>query len=313
MTKPILIDCDPGQDDAVMLLMALAVPDRLDVKGIVTVAGNVDVRKTERNARIIRQIADRSDIPVFAGYDRPMVRELEVADHVHGLEGMDGIDIFEPTQPCETQHGVDFIIDTCRAAAPGELTLIPTGPLTNIAHAFQKAPEIPARLKEIVLMGGAYRMGGNVTPSAEYNIYADPHAADIVYQAGCPIVTIGLDVTHKLITTPELEDKLAALGTDQATAAVSILKNYAFFDKQKYGSTGAPLHDPATIAYVLAPELFETKHVNLRVEINSALTLGHTAVDFWNDTGLEPNTHWAHGVDTDAVFDLVVDVMGQYS
>ena len=313
MAKPILIDCDPGQDDAVMLLMALAVPDRLDVRGIVAVAGNVDVEKTQRNARIIRQIAGREDVPVYAGYDRPMVRELEVADHVHGVEGMDGIEIFEPTKPCDDQHGVDFIIEACRKAEVGELTLVPTGPLTNIAHAFQRAPDIVPRIKEIVLMGGAYFKGGNVTPSAEYNIYADPHAADIVYRSGCSIVSLGLDVTHQLITTPELEERLAALGTVQAVSAVNILKNYAFFDQQKYGSTGAPLHDPATIAYVLAPELFETKHVNLRVETLSPLTLGHTSVDFWTDTGLDPNTHWAHSVDTEAVFDLVVEVMGAYS
>lgn len=313
MAQQILIDCDPGQDDAVMLLMALAVPDRLDVVGITTVAGNVAVEKTERNARIIREIAGREDVPVFAGYDRPMVRPLELADHVHGEEGLQGIDVFDPKSPCENQHAVDFIIETCRSAEPRSLTLVPTGPLTNIAQAFLKAPDIAERFKSVVLMGGALRIGGNVTPSAEYNIYADPHAADVVYRSGADIVTIGLDVTHQLITTPELEDALAAMGTKPAEAACRILKNYAFFDKQKYGSTGAPLHDPATIAYVLAPHLFETKHCNLRVETNSELTLGHTSVDFWNDTPHPANTHWAHGVDAEGVFELVLEVMGHYA
>lgn len=312
MAQPILIDCDPGQDDAIMLLMALAVPEQLDVKGIVTVGGNVEVAKTERNARIIRQITGREDVPVCAGYDRPLVRELELADHVHGQEGMEGIEIFQPETPCDPRHGVDFIIETCRASDAGSLVLVPTGPLTNIAHAFLRAPDIRDHIKSIVLMGGARRIGGNVTPSAEYNIYVDPHAADIVYKSGCEIVTIGLDVTHQLITTEKLEDALAALGTEPALACHNILKNYAFFDREKYGTDGAPLHDPATIAYILAPHLFETKLCNLRVETQSELTCGHTSVDFWNDTDEPLNTHWAHGVDSHGVFDLLLDVMGRY-
>ena len=281
MARKIIIDCDPGQDDAVMLFLALSTPEALDVLGIVAVAGNVGLDKTQRNARIILDLAGRKDVPVFAGYDRPMLRQLEIADHVHGREGMNGVEIINPETPLQEKHGVDFIIEALLAADDGEITLVPTGPLTNIAQAILKAPAVLPKIKEIVLMGGAMREGGNITASAEYNIYVDPHAADIVFRCGRPIVAMGLDVTHQVITSPDVLQRLEALPSVAAKTTYSLLKNYEFFDAEKYGSGGAPLHDPCTIAYLLDPEIFKLKECNIEIETVSELTMGHTAVDFW--------------------------------
>lgn len=310
--KKIIIDCDPGQDDALMLFLAFAAPEQLDVLGVVAVAGNVSLEKTARNARIICEIAGRDDVPVFAGYDRPMVRPLEIADHVHGREGMNGVDVYEPAIKLQDQHGVDFMIETLRAAQDDEITLVPTGPLTNIAHMITRAPDVLPKIKEIVLMGGALREGGNVTPSAEYNIYVDPHAAHIVFECGRPIVAMGLDVTHQVISSPDVLEKMQALPSKAAIAAAALLQNYEFFDADKYGEKGAPVHDPCTVAYLLKPELFEVKACNVRIETQSKLTMGHTAVDFWDELKLPKNVRWAHKVDRDGFFDLMVEHLARY-
>jgi purine nucleosidase len=307
MSRPIILDCDPGQDDAVAILLALASTEELQVLGITTVAGNVPLEKTQRNARLMCDLARRKDVAVYAGCSRPILRPLYTAEYVHGREGIDGAEIREPETPLQSRHAVDFIVDTLSAAEEDAITLVPVGPLTNIATAIVKAPEILPKIREIVLMGGAMREGGNTTPSAEFNIYVDPHAARAVFECGRPLTVMGLDVTHQVLATPSRVSRIRALGTKAGAAVASMLQYFNRFDTEKYGSEGAPLHDPCTIAYLLKPELFRGKSVRIDVETGSELTMGATAVDFWAVTGKAPNAVWMHGVDADGFFDLLTE------
>jgi purine nucleosidase len=234
------------------------------------------------------------------------------AEEVHGKTGIDGIEITEPRLPLGARHAVDFIIKSLSDADDDSITLLPIGPLTNIATALTKAPGIAAKIKEIVLMGGAMREGGNITPSAEFNIYVDPHAADIVFRCGRPIVAMGLDVTHQVLTTQARLGRIRALGNPVAEAAHNMLAYFDRHDVHKYGSDGAPLHDPCTTAYLLKPELFKARRCNLQVETESELTMGHTAVDFWNVSGQPKNVDWAYDVDADGFFDLLTERLGRY-
>ncbi len=302
---PILIDCDPGQDDAVMLLLAFGARDALEIAGITTVAGNVPLPKTQRNARIICELGGVTDIPVFAGCDRPMMRGLVTAEHVHGREGIDGTEIYDPDLPLQSQHAVDFIIETLMQADDDGMTLVPTGPLTNIAMAMIREPRIAPKIKEIVLMGGALREGGNTTPSAEFNIYVDPHAADVVFRCGRPIVVIPLDVTHQVMTTAARTGAIGNLGNETGKAVQAMLEFYNRYDREKYGTDGGPLHDPCTIAYLLEPDLFAGKAINVTVETQSELTMGATVADIWNVTDRAANATWIHGVNADGFFDLL--------
>ncbi|PHR54653.1 MAG: nucleoside hydrolase [Robiginitomaculum sp.] len=313
---PIIIDCDPGQDDAIMLMMAFANRDTLNILGVVAVGGNVPLDKTARNARIICEITGQTDIPVYAGCARPLARDLHTAAEVHGNEGMNGVDVYEPEMPLQKKNGVNFIIDSLRAHNDGEVVLIITGPMTNIAAAFIQAPDIKTKVKEIVLMGGGMAICGNVTPSAEYNIYADPHAAEIIYKSGIKTVSMGLDVTHQVLASKARIAAMKAIGNKVADTAAAILGPYSFFDSEKYGTDGGPLHDPCTIAYVLDPSLFQTKLCNLEVETKSELTLGHTSVDFWHGMPEDErphNTYWAYGVDDEGVYDLLNKCLKSYS
>ena len=313
MTKrSIIIDCDPGQDDAIALLLAMSSPDELDVLGITAVAGNVPLELTERNARQIRDVGKRGDIPVFAGCSRPMQRDLVTAEYVHGVTGIDGMDIVEPELPVEDLHAVDFIIETLRAADDESVTLVPIGPLTNIGMAIQKDSAILTKVREIVIMGGAMREGGNRTPSAEFNILVDPHAADIVFRCGRPTTVMGLDVTHQVLASPQRIDRIRAVDNEAARATAGMLDFFNRHDSVKYGSLGAPLHDPCTIAYLLLPELFQGKQCNISIETQSELTMGHTAVDFWNVTDRPKNATWMHGVDADGFYDLLVERLGRF-
>lgn len=312
MPERIIIDCDPGQDDAINLLLALSSPDELDVLGITTVAGNVPLRLTERNARMMCDIAGRADVPVFAGCARPMQRELITAEEVHGTNGIDGIEIFEPLQRLGKGHAVDFIIDTLRANDDASIALVPTGPLTNIALAMQRDPSIVAKISRIVLMGGAMREGGNTTPSAEFNIVVDPHAADIVLNCGRPITVMGLDVTHQVLATRKRIDRIRAVGNRAALATAGMLEFFSRHDSAKYGADGAPLHDPCTIAFMLEPGLFEGKECNIEVETESPLTIGHTAVDFWQVSGRPKNANWIYHVDADGFYELLTKRLGRY-
>jgi purine nucleosidase len=311
MIRPIILDCDPGQDDAVAILLALASTEEIQVLGITTVAGNVPLVKTQRNARLMCDVAGRKDVPVFAGCPRPILRPLYTAEYVHGREGIDGAEIREPSTPLAKEHAVDFIVETLRRAEDDSVTLVPVGPLTNIASALGKAPDLASRIREIVLMGGAMREGGNTTPSAEFNIYVDPHAARVVFECGRPITVMGLDVTHQVLATPRRVDRIRALGTKTGETVASMLQYFNRFDTEKYGSEGAPLHDPCTIAYLLKPDLFRGKRVRIDIETGSELTMGATAVDFWGVTGKGPNAVWTHGVDADGFFDLLTERLGR--
>ena len=293
-----------------MLLMALASTDQLNILGISTVAGNVPLQLTARNARIICDLAGRPEMAIYAGCSKPMERELVTAEMVHGQTGIDGIEVIEPKTPLNTQHAVEFIIDTL-SKSDEQITLVPTGPLTNIASAICEAPKILPKIKEIILMGGAMREGGNTTPSAEFNIMVDPEAADIVFQCGRPITVFSLDVTHQVLATPTRLEKIDMLGSEVALATTSMLKFFNRFDTEKYGSEGAPLHDPCTIAYLLKPELFKTKLCNIEIETTSELTFGHTAVDFWHVTERTKNAKWAYEVDVDGFFELLVNCLSK--
>jgi len=301
-----IIDCDPGQDDAVMLLLALACPDEFDILGITTVAGNVPLNLTQRNARIMCELAGRTHVPVFAGCDKPMRLELITAENVHGKTGIDGVEIYEPSMPLQDQHAVDFIIDTLLQADDNSITLVPTGPLTNIGEAISRAPDILPRIREIVLMGGAMREAGNTTPSAEFNILEDPDAAHIVMQCGRPLTIVPLDVTHQVLVSKDRLEQLRELNTPIGSAVVGMMEFFNRFDSEKYGSDGAPLHDPCTIAYLLKPDLFEGKMCNVEIETGSPLTRGHTAVDFWGITDRTRNANWLHKVDADGFFELLI-------
>ncbi len=307
MTRKIIIDTDPGQDDAVAILLALGSPDELEVLGITAVAGNVPLALTEKNARIVCELAGRPDIPVFAGADRPLRRSLVTAEHVHGKTGLDGPVMADPTMALQPVHGADFIIDTLRDAPSGSVTLVPIGPLTNIAIAFERAPEIIGKVAEIVLMGGAYFEVGNITPAAEFNIFVDPEAADIVFRSGAPLVVMPLDVTHKALTSRTRVDAFAALGNEAGRMVAAWTDFFERFDKEKYGSEGAPLHDPCTIAYLLEPDLFTGRHVNVCVETGSELTRGMTVADWWRVTDRAANATFMGGVDDVGLFELLTE------
>ena len=309
--RKIIIDTDPGQDDAVAILLALASPDELDVLGITAVAGNVPLNLTQKNARIVCELAGRTDVPVFAGCDAPLSRKLVTAEHVHGKTGLDGPTLPDPVMPLAEGHAVDFIIDTLRTETAGTVTLCPLGPLTNIATALQKAPDIAERVQQIVLMGGAYFEVGNITPAAEFNIYVDPEAADIVFKSGIDIVVMPLDVTHKALVTPPRNDAFRALGTPVGVAVAEMTDFFERFDKDKYGSTGAPLHDPCVTAFLLRPDLFSGRQVNVEVETQSPLTLGMTVADWWQVTGRAHNAMFMGDLDADGFFALLTERLGR--
>ncbi|WBU62658.1 nucleoside hydrolase [Paracoccus aerodenitrificans] len=305
MPRKIIIDTDPGQDDAVAILLALASPE-IEVLGITAIAGNVPLTLTERNARQIVELSGR-DIPVYAGCDAPLMRKLVTAEHVHGKTGLDGIELPEPATALKGRDGVDFIIDTLRREPAGSVTLVPIGPLTNIAAAFARAPDIVGRVAQIVLMGGAYFEVGNVTPAAEFNIYVDPEAAAQVFSSGTDIVVMPLDVTHKALTSAEWIADLRKLGTRAGEAVASWTDFFERFDKEKYGSKGAPLHDPCTIAWLIRPEIFSGRRINVEIETEGKFTTGMTVADWWGVSGREKNALFIRDIDRDAFFDLLLE------
>jgi len=305
--RKIIIDTDPGQDDAVAILLALASPEEIEVLGITAVAGNVPLALTAKNARIVCELAGKPEVKVFAGCDRPLSRRLVTAEHVHGETGLNGPKLPDPEMPLQEGHAVDFIIDTLRAEAPGTVTLCPLGPLTNIAMALRLAPDIVERVQEIVLMGGAYFEVGNITPAAEFNIYVDPQAADIVFRAGVPLTVMPLDVTHKALVTKARNDAFRAIGNRVGIAVAEMTDFFERFDREKYGSEGAPLHDPCVTAYLIRPELFSGRHINVEIETVSDLTLGMTVADWWGVSGRAPNATFMGKVDADGFFALLTE------
>ncbi len=304
VARKIIIDTDPGQDDAVAILAALA-SSELDVMGITAVAGNVPLRLTEINARKICELAGRPDVKVFAGCDRPLRRPLTTAEEIHGKTGLDGPVLPEPKMPLQESHAVDFIVRSLRSCPEKTVTLCPLGPLTNIAAAMERDPEIVPKIQEIVLMGGANFARGNVTPAAEFNIFVDPHAADAVFKSGVPITVMPLDVTHKAIASPARVETFRSIGNRAGRAAAELMSFYERFDIRKYGKGGAPLHDPCVIAYLLKPDLFSGKNINVSIETRSELTMGMTVSDWWHITDRPVNAMFMNDIDADGYFRLL--------
>ena len=309
MARPIIIDTDPGQDDAVALLLALASPKELEVLGITTVAGNVPLDLTTRNALMMTELAGRPGVPVYAGCERPMARPLITAEYVHGKTGIDGAGTPDPVTGPADGHGVDVIIETARAT-PG-LTICALGPLTNLGTALDQAPDIASNLEQIVLMGGGFFEGGNTTPAAEFNIYVDPQAADIVFSAGIPLVMMPLDVTHRALTSDARVDAFKALGNASGAATAGMLEFFERYDMERYGTVGAPLHDPTVIAYLLEPGMFGGRNCAVAIETESELTMGMTVIDWWGLTDRDPNCLVIHEIDDERFFALLTERIGR--
>ena len=309
MPRRIIIDTDPGIDDVVAILLALAAPEELDVLSIIAVAGNLPLASTERNARRVCELAGRNDMPVYAGCAHPLLRPLATAEHIHGEA--DRLLLPEPTMPLQSKHGVDFLVETLGAAEAGAITLCALGPLTNIAMALVKAPEIATKIGELVIMGGACFELGNVTPAAEFNIHVDPHAAEICFKSGVPITLIPLDLTHQVQATPQRLDALRALGNRCGAAVAALLTIFEERRSERFGERGRALHDPCVIACLLQPGLFDGREVNVEIETASPLTLGMTVADWWGVTGRKPNARLMNTVDAAGFFDLLTERLGR--
>ncbi|MBT4777808.1 MAG: nucleoside hydrolase [Rhodobacteraceae bacterium] len=307
MPEQIIIDTDPGQDDAVAILLALASPDCINVLGITAVAGNVPLDLTVKNARIICELAKKTSMPIYSGCSKPLKRALVTAEHVHGKTGLDGITLPEPSMPIQELHAVDFIIDTIKNNPSDSITLCALGPLTNVAMALLKEPNIAKRVKQIILMGGAYFEVGNITPAAEFNIFVDPEAAKIVFNSGVKITVLPLDVTHKALISEERITAFKEINSPVGDAVAKWTNFFERFDKEKYGSKGAPLHDPCVIAYLIEPNIFDGRYVNVEIETGSELTRGMTVADWWKVTDRGPNAMFIGGLDADRFFNLLVE------
>ncbi|MEM7795527.1 MAG: nucleoside hydrolase [Cyanobacteria bacterium P01_C01_bin.118] len=303
MARPIIIDCDPGVDDAIALLLALAHPTELNILGITTVAGNVPLHYTSQNALKICALA-KADTPVYAGCPRPMLRSLATAADIHGATGLQGTELPEPSQSLMVQHAVAFLIETLQQASE-PITLATLGPLTNIAVALIQVPAIATKIDQIIAMGGAITHG-NMTPAAEFNIYVDPHAAKVVFESGIAIKLITLDTTHQVLTTDEHLNAFRQLNTSVGHAAADLLTHYGTPDKERYEMDGAPLHDPCVIAYLLKSELFSFRPTYTTIETNSPDTIGRTVIDWWGRTGKPPNVEVAASVNAAGLYDLLI-------
>jgi inosine-uridine nucleoside N-ribohydrolase len=301
VSTPILLDCDPGHDDAIALLLALASPE-VELLGVTTVHGNQTLEKTTANALRVLDLAGRSDVAVAAGAERPLVRELTVASHVHGDSGLDGPALPPASRAPLAEGAVDFM-QRAIAASPVPVTLVPTGPLTNVARLLERTGG--ANVARIVLMGGSIAEG-NMTPAAEFNIWADPEAAAIVFQAGIETTMIGLDVTHRAVTTPALQERLRATGATGAFVA-GLVDFFTVFHRETYGWEGAPIHDAVAVAHVIRPGLVTTIPCNVEIELESDLCRGRTVVDRWRRTDRPANAQVGIDLDGSAFFELLIE------
>ncbi|MFF7708238.1 nucleoside hydrolase [Pseudomonas sp. NPDC007930] len=301
----LIIDTDPGADDAVALLLAMASPEALRLHAITTVAGNVPVTTTSRNARLVRQWAGCEQIPVYAGAATPLRRAPVYATDVHGDQGMPGVAIEEPRAPLAGGDAVQYLVDTLLAAAPASITLALLGPQTNLALALARAPGIRRGIKQVVAMAGAHFNGGNITPVAEFNLFADPHAAEAVLASGVPLTYLPLDLTHTLLALPERLARLAALGNQAGARVEAIIRHYAQHDIARYGMAGGPVHDATVIAYLLAPELFSGRDLYLQVDAREGMGFGQSVADYHGVLGQPANVHWVERGDAEGFFELL--------
>lgn len=307
MTKKIILDCDPGHDDAIAMLLAYGNPD-IDLLAVTTVAGNQTLEKVTRNARAIAEMANIRGIPFAAGSARPLVREVEVAPDIHGDSGLDGPELPTPTLALDERHGVNLIIDTIMSHPPKTITLVPTGALTNIALAARLEPRIVERVKEVVLMGGGYHVG-NWSPVAEFNIKIDPEAAHIVFNEKWPLTMVGLDLTHQALATPDVVAKIAEIDTKCSKFVVELLDFFGKMYKQAQGFDAPPVHDPCAVAYVIDPSVMTTQKVPVDIELTGTLTLGMTVADFRHPAPADCHTQVAVKLDRDKFWQMVIDAL----
>ncbi len=309
IAQKIIIDTDPGQDDAVAILAALASPDELEVLAVTAVAGNVPLSLTLRNALALVELARRPEVPVYRGAPRPMVNDLVTAEYVHGPTGLDGADLAPPTLQPGPGNAVERIIQL--VMENDDVIVCTLGPLTNMGLALVMAPEIAPRIKQLVMMGGGFFEGGNTTPAAEFNVYVDPHAAHVVFTSGIPLVMMPLDVTHQALGTPERLQRFRDLGSRAGDAVYGMLDFYDRWDMEKYGMPGAPIHDACVVAYLIDPEMFGGKDVFVEIDTAPGPTQGMTVVDWWGVTGRPPNCTVMNKIDADRFFDLLVERVGR--
>ncbi len=307
MATKIILDCDPGHDDAIALLLAHGNPE-IDLVAVTTVMGNQTLEKVTRNALSVARVAGITGVPFAAGCPRPLVRQIETALSIHGESGLDGPVLPEPTIGLDPRHAVDLIIDTIMAHEPGEITLVPTGALTNIALSVRKEPRIAQRVKEVVLMGGGYHVG-NWSATAEFNIVIDPEAAHIVFNETWPLTMIGLDLTHQALATPEVAARIAAVGTGPARFVGELLEFFAETYKEVQGFEHPPVHDPCAVAYVIDPSVITVRRAPLDVELTGTLTLGMTVADFRAPAPADCTTQVAIDLDHEKFWSLIVDAL----
>lgn len=305
--KKIILDCDPGHDDAIAILLAHGNPN-IELLAVTTVVGNQTLEKVTRNALAVARIANITGVPFAAGATRPLVRNIENAPDIHGDSGMDGPVLPEPTLKLDSRHAIDLIIDTIMAHPPKTITLVPTGGLTNIALAVRKEPKIAERVKEVVLMGGGYHVG-NWSAVAEFNIKIDPEAAHIVFNELWPVTMVGLDLTHQALATPEVVQKIAAINTKPAQFVVELLEFFGKMYKSAQGFTYPPVHDPCAVAYVINPDLIKTQKVPVNIELTGTLTLGMTVADFRFPPDEHCHTQVATALDHSGFWALIIDAL----
>jgi purine nucleosidase len=303
----LIIDTDPGADDVVALLFALASPQELNILALTTVAGNVRLDKTSRNARLAREWAGREEVPVYAGAPKPLMRTPIYAEDIHGAEGMSGVAVHEPTTGLAEGSAVNYLIDTLKSARPHSITLAMLGPQTNLALALIQEPGIVQGIKEVVVMGGAHFNGGNITPVAEFNLFADPQAAEVVLKSGVKLTYLPLDVTHKILTSEARLKQIAAIDNTASKLVGNILNEYIKGDMEHYGLAGGPVHDATVIAYLLKPELFTGRSVNVVVDSREGPTFGQTIVDWYDGLKAPKNAFWVESGDAQGFFDLLTE------
>ncbi|NMX65359.1 nucleoside hydrolase [Pseudomonas sp. WS 5079] len=303
----LIIDTDPGADDVVALLFAMASPQELNIRALTTVAGNVRLDKTSRNARLAREWAGREEIPVYAGAPQPLLRTPIYAENIHGKEGISGVTVHEPKKGLAEGNAVDYLIKTLSTAKPHSITIAMLGPQTNLALALTQAPQITQGIKEVVVMGGAHFNGGNITPVAEFNLFADPAAAEIVLKSGVKLTYLPLDVTHKILTSDARLKKIADLNNNASKVVGDILNEYVKGDMEHYGMSGGPVHDATVIGYLLKPELFTGRQANMVVDSREGPTFGQTIVDWYDGLKHDKNVFWVESGDAQGFFDLLTE------